>query len=425
MASATERWRVTPAHLRAVLGGALLCCTAIVAQRADLLVVAAPLVVVGLWAGSQRPNEPLSVDHRLGNMMVHEGIATTLTVAVAHGGDHVDDIAADVSAPASVDVQPRAAELAPDGDGASPSLTVAVRPDRWGRYTIPPPLVVASTVWNGYRFATQRRPTPLGLIALPRPTHFEAIAAPVHAPGLVGTNRSPRPGAGTDLALVRPFQPGDRLRRIHWVESLRTGELHVTTTWAEHDRHVALVVDAFEDLGVSHGVGGRASSLDVSVRACAAIAEHYIHSGDRVGVSVIGARGLRQVRPASGRGQLRRILMTLAGVVPADAVTDDGRLVPGLTTDALVLVLSPLTSPGGRERVARIANRGVDVIAIDCLPPDIVDQPGDPFAELAWRIERLDRERHLRRMRTAGVPVVAWTGVGSLDHVLLARQQHR
>ena len=53
--------------------------------------------------------------------------------------------------------------------------------------------------------------------------------------GIVGTHRSRRPGEGTDLAGVRAFQVGDRLRRINWPVSLRTGTLHVTATATDLD----------------------------------------------------------------------------------------------------------------------------------------------------------------------------------------------
>jgi hypothetical protein len=56
--------------------------------------------------------------------------------------------------------------------------------------------------------------------------------------------------------------------------------LHVTSTWADHDRHVVLLIDALNDVGRARG-STAASSLDVSLRAAGAIAEHYISTGDR------------------------------------------------------------------------------------------------------------------------------------------------
>ena len=90
---------------------------------------------------------------------------------------------------------------------------------------------------------------------------------------------------------------GDRLRRINWRVSLRSDALHVVTTRAEQDTGVLLVVDALADHGRSGGIDGPASSLDVTVRAAAAVAEHHVRAGDRVSLRVIGAGpGVRRVR---------------------------------------------------------------------------------------------------------------------------------
>lgn len=55
------------------------------------------------------------------------------------------------------------------------------------------------------------------------------------AEGLIGGHPSHRPGEGSDVAGVRPFVLGDRLRRINWRVTGRTGTLHVTSTYADRD----------------------------------------------------------------------------------------------------------------------------------------------------------------------------------------------
>jgi uncharacterized protein (DUF58 family) len=261
-------------------------------------------------------------------------------------------------------------------------------------------------------------------VALPQASRFDASAPPVRTPGVVGVNRSPRQGTGSEFASIRPYQRGDRLRRIHWGQSLRTGTLHVTATWADHDRHVVLLIDALNDVGDSEGIDGRASSLDVSVRAAAAIAEHYISTGDRVALSVIGALGMQRLPPATGYRHLRRMLEVLAGVEPATGLVDDGRVPRGLGQGALVVMLSPLVSPRALQRAVTIGERGLTVVVIDCLPPDISESdPDDPYVWIAWRMRLLERDREIRRVREAGIAVVPWRGPGSLDVVL--RDLHR
>jgi uncharacterized protein (DUF58 family) len=310
-------------------------------------------------------------------------------------------------------------------DDGSEGLDVVVRSTRWGRRRVGPALVVASSAWGAFRWTTRNESYGASLLTMPQTSRFDAAAPPVHVPGLIGGNRSPRQGSGNEFASIRPFQPGDRLRRIHWATSLRAGTLHVSSTWADHDRHVVLLIDAMEDVGESEGIDGLASSLDITVRAAGAIAEHYIHSGDRVALLVLGSRGVQRVAPASGYRHLRRLLEVMADVEPAGVTRDDGRLPRGLGSGALVVMLSPLTSPAAMSRAVTVAKHGIGILVVDCLPPDISRQdPGDPYVGITWRIELLKRGREIRRMREAGIAVVPWRGPGSLDTVLRDLQHH-
>ncbi len=79
-----------------------------------------------------------------------------------------------------------------------------------------------------------------------------------------------------------------------------------------------LLVDSGVEVGRSGGVRGSPSTLDVAVRASAAVAEHYLVRGDRVGLRVLGATGRNVVHTAAGRRHLRRVLDTLARIVPGE-----------------------------------------------------------------------------------------------------------
>ena len=71
-----------------------------------------------------------------------------------------------------------------------------------------------------------------------------------------------------------------------------------------------------------------------------------------------------------------------------------------------------------------IAEHGLTVLVIDCLPTDITQSdPDDPYVGIAWRIRLLEREREIRLVGEAGIAVVPWRGPGSLDVVL--RDLHR
>jgi uncharacterized protein (DUF58 family) len=423
--STTDGWRPTAAHVRAILGGTFLGVAAVLARRPDLLVFAGPFAVVTTWAAVTKPSFTPTVRQSLGHAVVREGEATTWHVRVDDAEGRIDDVAAVLEVPAWVERRPVEGEVATSlhDDGDAP-LAVVIRPIRWGRRRIGPAVVAASSAWAGFRWTSVHLSDDRVLTALPLSSEFDASAPPVRAPGLIGVNRSPRQGTGTEFASIRPFQPGDRLRRIHWPQSLRTGSLHVTSTWADHDRHVVLLIDALNDVGASGGVDGQASSLDVSVRAAAAIAEHYISTGDRVALVAIGGRGVQRLPPATGPRHLRRLLEMMTTVESAGEFFDDGRMPRGITQGSLVVMLSAMVSPRALQRAVTIADRGLTTLVIDCLPADITENdPNDPYLRIAWRIRLLERDREIRRVRESGIPVVPWMGPGSLDAVL--RDLHR
>lgn len=208
------------------------------------------------------------------------------------------------------------------------------------------------------------------------------------------------------------------MRRVHWPVSLRTRQLHVTSTYADHDTHVLLVVDGTTDLGTSGGIDGAASSLDLTVRAAGAIAEHYLRMGERVGLRLMGARGISRVQTSAGRAHLRRVLHDLAGMrfgLP-DHEPSLRRL--GAPAGAFVVLLSPLASSTPLVQAISLARRGLSVVVVDTLPVDLEGLFADPYIEVAWRIRVLERESELNHITDAGVPVVRWRGPGSLDQVL-------
>lgn len=219
---------------------------------------------------------------------------------------------------------------------------------------------------------------------------------------------------------MRVFGPGDRLRRIDWRVSLRTRQLHVASTLSDRDAEVVVLLDVLAEAGRSGGVDGAASVLDTTVRAAAAIAEHYLHRGDRVALLEYGPAA-RRLRPATGRRQYLTVLEWLLDVHAESSPHDSYDQVFGpqvLSADALVVVLTPLLDERSAQMLARLARGGRFVVAVDTLPADLAP-PGDRgWAPVAYRLWRLDRDTMIAQLREHGVPVVGWAGAGSLDQVL-------
>jgi uncharacterized protein (DUF58 family) len=409
-------WRPTAALVRAALISASFCAFAVAFGRADLLVLGAPFLVHTVAVLPRRPRRSPRPKSRLAHSAVREGEGTTFTVDL----DRADDVEHAVVA---LELLPWTAFRPPGGVAGvtsvrrHPSLRVElpVASLRWGRRTLGEGVVAATGPWAGRQWGPHPLPA-LALTTLPLPAVYDGRAPVPHPIGLVGTHPARRIGDGTELASIRPFTPGDRLRRVQWRVSLRTGTLHVTSTVAEEDSAILLLVDSGVEVGGGRGTGGDASSLDVAVRAAGAIAEHYLRQGDRVGLRVLGS--VRGVVPlSSGRRHLRQVLEMLARVVPGERHDSDPRrfrVPPG----TVVVVLSPMLSDQVVVATRTLAQRGLDLVVVDTMPIDLDTVTDSPRERLAWRMRLIERETLLERVRRSGVPVVHWAGPGTLDEVL-------
>ena len=220
---------------------------------------------------------------------------------------------------------------------------------------------------------------------------------------------------------MRPFQPGDRIRRVDWRVSLRTQQLHVAAAPAEQDHAVLLLLDVLADHGASGGLGGEESSLDRTVRVTAALAEHHLRHGDRVAVRTLDA-GDPGVPGSGGTRQLRRVQVWLSDVRAGDRDADPDLRRLGVRAGTTAILLSPLLSETAAAAAAALLRRGVEVMVVDTLPPTLrpaVPPGADPrVAALAWRMRRLERDLVVARLGALGCAVVAWRGPGTLDGVL-------
>ena len=257
-----------------------------------------------------------------------------------------------------------------------------------------------------------------GLSVLPQTAPYDSRAEVPQPDGLVGRHRSRRIGSGTEFEGIRHFAAGDRLKRINWPVSLRTGELHVITTRAEQDAGVWLVVDGLRDIGRSGGIDGAASTLDLTVRAAAALAEHHVRTGDRVGLLVVAADP-RACRSGRGRGTSSGSTRHLARVrteAPqrrAGAPRPRGRRRQRrlrAVADALHPARHRDGEPAAQRRLGRrhrhargSGDDGADRLALP---------------SLAARMQKIERDDRLERLAALGCPVVPWRGPGTLDTVL-------
>jgi len=421
----SSRWNPTSSLGRALTVGGVGIALALAIGRPAVVVLVAPLLVAGAMGVLHRPTREPRVFASFAHQQLHEGqgMRVRLESADIEDAEHVTR---------AMVPRPYLALHPAEGTlghlvGAGGIESIEASPRRWGLRLIGAEKVAFTTAWGGYRWGPAALPG-REVAVLPTLSHFRSAGEAPQPIGLIGAHRSRRDGDGTEFSSIRRFHAGDRLRRINWRVSLRQGDLHVQSTRAEEDAAILLIVDALADFGVSEGVGGSESSLDVTIRAAAALADQYISGGDRVSLRVLSPGG-EYAGYGTGTHHLRRILSLLSRIrpgVPRDVAIDqiDFRATAG----TVVVVISPMLSESLATATVRLVRRGLPVIVVDPLPPGstptVYPDADAEVAALAWRMRLLDRNHLLARLSASGCPVVPWNGPRTLEEVLrrLARR---
>jgi uncharacterized protein (DUF58 family) len=418
-------WRVTAAQVRATATAAVVTLFALALGRPDLLVLAAPFGLACALGFAHAPRTPVAIRVQLADRWLYEGQSTVLHIAPGETRD-LEQVTVALSPPPFMAAQPASGMVAATPQGGSElDLRLTTSPRRWGVRSVGSGLFAATSHWGGYRWGPHRLPE-VSMTVLPEARPFTSDESP-HPVGLVGQNRSRRSGAGSEFFAIRPFQPGDRLRRVNWRTTLRTGEVHAVGTTAQEDSSVLILIDAITDVGVSGGIDGEVSALDAAVRAASALAAHHVGVGDRVALRVLG-RTNQALGPGSGVRHQRRLQELLAHVQPGwPDLLGGGHLRFRAGAGTVVVVLTPLLAPEITTVMVTLARRGLTVVAVDTLAPSTLPEPAhDPLsaARLAWRMRLVEREMQVTEVTRRGIPVVPWRGPHTLDEVLrrLARR---
>jgi uncharacterized protein (DUF58 family) len=210
-----------------------------------------------------------------------------------------------------------------------------------------------------------------------------------------GEHLTPQVGAGTDLAMIRPYFPGDDVRHIDWNVTARQARPYVRRYVEERSLTLWLIVDVSASL--QFGPAGR-SKADRAAQASMLLATAAIQNGDRVGLALVSDRLEVELAPAGGPRHLDRLVRTL---VATPAVSRGTALTVGLTRlrrathRALIVLLSDFLSdePVGTWR--RVARRH-QVLALRLVEPREESLPEAGLLDLE------DSERGTRRVLDAG-----------------------
>jgi uncharacterized protein (DUF58 family) len=122
---------------------------------------------------------------------------------------------------------------------------------------------------------------------------------------LAGDFRSTLLGAGSELAMIRPYAPGDDVRRIDWNVTARTGEPHVRVDLAERVLVTWLVLDTTPSM--QFGTAERRKA-DVAEGVAIAIGHLATRRGNRLGIVTFGDESTYAIPPRQGRVALLGLL---------------------------------------------------------------------------------------------------------------------
>jgi uncharacterized protein (DUF58 family) len=190
---------------------------------------------------------------------------------------------------------------------------------------------------------------------------------------LAGDYRSTFHGDGTELALVRPYVPGDDVRRVDWNTTARTGEPHVRVHLAERVLVSWLVLDTSPSM--QFGTADRRKS-DVAEGTAVALGHVATRRGNRLGVVTFGDRDERALPPRQGRLGLLGLLAALRRAetdtepVGATSLGDALRRTGALARQrALVVLVSDFRGPADWRRPLLALAARHDVLALEIRDP--------------------------------------------------------
>ncbi|MDA0814975.1 MAG: DUF58 domain-containing protein [Chloroflexi bacterium] len=231
-----------------------------------------------------------------------------------------------------------------------------------GVYTLGP---VEVTVRDPFGFFHARRTfgEPTTILVYPNaPDLPNFYVPPANLPG-EGRIRRRTHNVTTNVAGLRPYQPGDSYNRIHWPATARHGEPIVKQFELDPASDIWVVLDLQETVHVGEG---EESTEEQAVSVAASICRYFIQQNRTVGLLSFGD-DLRIDDPDRGQNHYTRMLESLAlvravGDVPlSNLVLEESRRFGRHTT---VVVVTPSTEQGWALTLVALGTRGVKVAAV-------------------------------------------------------------
>ena len=189
---------------------------------------------------------------------------------------------------------------------------------------------------------------------------------------LPGEHRSASHGIGTELTTIRPYVPGDDVRRIDWKVTARTNQAHVRVDMAERSLTSWLLLDSSPSMGF--GTADR-RKWDVAEGVALALGHLASRRGGRLGVLTYGGSHPLTHLPRPGRAGLRGLLLATQGEVSEEpnGSTSLGAALKRLQAitrqRGLILIVGDFRGPFDWQRPLTELSYRHQVIAVEVVDP--------------------------------------------------------
>ncbi|HZA40316.1 MAG TPA: DUF58 domain-containing protein [Actinomycetota bacterium] len=179
-------------------------------------------------------------------------------------------------------------------------------------------------------------------------------------------------GAGTEIAQIRRYEPGDDVRRIDWSVTARMQEPHVRLQVAERALTTWMVIDT--SASMTFGTQER-RKLDVAEGVLLAVSHLATRGGNRLGIMTFGGDGSVTVPPSRERIGPLHVLKKLRteqateGSPSSSMLETLDRAARICRSRGVVVVVSDFRGPHNFKRpLSRLAQRH-HVLAVEVVDP--------------------------------------------------------
>jgi uncharacterized protein (DUF58 family) len=250
-----------------------------------------------------------------------------------------------------------------------------------------------------------------------------------------GEHLTPQVGTGTELAMLRPYYPGDDVRHIDWNATARLQEPHVRVHVGERALTTWLVLDTSASMGF--GTAERRKA-DVAEGVSLAVGHVATRRGNRLGVTTVGAGDPRVGRPRQGRSGLLTMLAELRAEPEPDGAgrTNLAEALRGTAAVArargFVVVVSDFRGPHDWESSLRRLTARHGVLAVEVRDPREQELPAlgdlwlvDPETGRQAHVNTGSRRTRQRFARAAAVDreaVATAIAHAHADHLVLSTE---